>query len=134
MWYILVIIRTCALPDTYICTHPRCYAPLDIMRIYQAKHSCLCYNLYLSPNKAVHQRNKAYHIVQNICGQKLLWFLIELRMFSHEFQSVLALVNVALLQTQKFFHKYLATWWPNHKSFVPQNFCTIQHCIVQYIL
>ena len=50
-----------------------------------------------------------YHnscIVQNIRGPKLSRFLLELRMFSCKFQSVLALVGIVLLETQNFFRKY----------------------------
>ena len=38
---------------------------------------------------------------------KILWILYEPQMFSHKFQSVLAFVDVVLMQTQKSFHKYL---------------------------
>ena len=33
-------------------------------------------------------------------------FLLEPRMFSHEFQSVWALMDIVLIQTRKFFHEY----------------------------
>ena len=39
-------IDTPALPDIYALALGRC-APSGIMRIYQTKHSCLCYNLYI---------------------------------------------------------------------------------------
>ena len=38
---------TSALPDIYALALGRC-EPLGVMRIYQAKHSCLCYNLYIT--------------------------------------------------------------------------------------
>ena len=37
---------------------------------------------------------------------QILWFLLEPQMFSHKFQSVLALVDAVLVQTWKFFCKY----------------------------
>ena len=37
---------TCALPDTYALALGRC-VPSGTVHIYQAKHSCLCYNLYI---------------------------------------------------------------------------------------
>ena len=38
---------------------------------------------------------------------QLLQFLLEAKlMFSHEFQSALALVDIVLMQIQKFFRKY----------------------------
>ena len=48
--------------------------------------------------------------LQNIGGPKLSrfsQFLLEPRMFFHKFQSVLALVDFVLMQTQKFFREYL---------------------------
>ena len=51
----------------------------------------------------------AYCIVQNVQGPKLphfSWFLLEPPMFSQEFQSVLALVDVILIEMQKFFSEY----------------------------
>ena len=50
-----------------------------------------------------------YHIVQNVRGPKLLRFsqiLLKPQMFFHKFQSVLALVDIVLMQTQNFFHEY----------------------------
>ena len=56
----------------------------------------------------------------------LLWFSLEQQMFSHKFQSALVLVDVVLIQTRKFFCKYILTRWPNHESFFPRKFCTIR--------
>ena len=47
MEYISYNTGTRALPDIYALALGRC-APSGIMHIYQAKHSCLCYNLYIS--------------------------------------------------------------------------------------
>ena len=44
--YISYNTGTRALPDIYALALGRC-APSGIVRIYQAKHSCLCYNYYL---------------------------------------------------------------------------------------
>ena len=44
--YISYNTDTCALPDIYALALGRC-APLGIVHIYQATHSCLCYNLYI---------------------------------------------------------------------------------------
>ena len=45
MVYISYNTGTRALPDIYALALGRC-VPLGIVHIYQAKHSCLCYNLY----------------------------------------------------------------------------------------
>ena len=45
--YISYNTGTHALPDIYTLTLG-CCAPLGIVHIYQAKHSCLCYNLYIN--------------------------------------------------------------------------------------
>ena len=44
--YISYNTGTRALPDIYALALGRC-APLGIVHIYQAKHSYLCYNLYI---------------------------------------------------------------------------------------
>ena len=44
--YISYNTGTRALPDIYALALGRC-ATSGVMRIYQAKHSCLCYNLYI---------------------------------------------------------------------------------------
>ena len=46
MEYISYNTGTRALPDIYALALGRC-APSGIVRIYQAKHSCLCYNYYI---------------------------------------------------------------------------------------
>ena len=46
MEYISYNTGTRALPDIYALALRRC-APSGIVRIYQAKHSCLCYNYYI---------------------------------------------------------------------------------------
>ena len=51
-----------------------------------------------------------YHLVHNVLGPKLLqimWFLLEPWMFSHEFYSVLALMDIVSIQALKFFCEYL---------------------------
>ena len=40
---------TRTLPDIYALALGRC-VPSGIVRIYQAKHPCLCYNLYIYKN------------------------------------------------------------------------------------
>ena len=52
--YISYNTGTCALPDIYALALGRC-APSGIVHIYQATHSCLCYNLYLLPSEAMLQ-------------------------------------------------------------------------------
>ena len=42
----LITAGTRALPDVYTLALG-CAAPLGVVCIYQAKHSCLCYNLYI---------------------------------------------------------------------------------------
>ena len=44
--YISYNTGTRALPDIYALALG-CCTPSGIVRIYQAKHSCLCYNLYM---------------------------------------------------------------------------------------
>ena len=49
-----------------------------------------------------------YRIVENLQGTKLLqslWFSLEMRMLSYEFQSALVLVEVVLMQTLRFFYE-----------------------------
>ena len=53
MAYIGYNTGTRVLPDIYALA-----VPSGVVRIYQATHSCLCYNLYLYPTEAMHQRNK----------------------------------------------------------------------------
>ena len=53
-----------------------------------------------------HARSHLYCIVQSIRGPKLLQFSRKPQMFSHEFQSFLALVDIVLMQMQKFFCEY----------------------------
>ena len=44
-------------------------------------------------------------IVQNIRGPKLLWLLPEPQMYSQKLQGVLGLMDIVLMQTQKFFRE-----------------------------
>ena len=53
--------------------------------------------------------NYSYHVVQNVRRpkhSKLSRILLQKRMFSHEFQSTLALVDVVLMQTWQFICEY----------------------------
>ena len=50
--YISYNTGTCALPDIYALVLGRC-APSGIVHIYQAKHPCLCYNLYIRINYCI---------------------------------------------------------------------------------
>ena len=47
MEYITYNTGTRALPDIYALALGRC-VPWGVVRIYQAKHSCLCYNYYIN--------------------------------------------------------------------------------------
>ena len=53
MEYISYNTGTRALPDIYALAFGRC-APSGVVRIYQAKHSCLCYNYYKQVSLIVH--------------------------------------------------------------------------------
>ena len=46
------------------------------------------------------------YVVQNVQGQKLLQYLWILLEIFRKFQTALVLVDVVLMQTQKFFHEY----------------------------
>ena len=76
---------------------------------------------------------------------ELLRFSLEPQMFSHEFQSAFVLVDVVLMQTQKFFSEYsqgdLTVKVLSHKSFVLSthskqqcvNTICIQYYYTQYL-
>ena len=61
----------------------------------------------------------AYRIVKNLQLSRISQFSLKLLSFSHEFQSVLVLVDVVLMQTQKFFHEYSHGDLYSRESFVP---------------
>ena len=60
--YISYNTGTRALPDIYALILGR-YAPSDIVHIYQAMHSCLCYNLYMYIVIVMNSRDQ-YEIIE----------------------------------------------------------------------